>query len=338
MNLTGESFLLEDDCDLNQLNFLGVIACSVRNIFKEELEKALAFHKDKKHVILNAYVPSGCACHLDLSSIWDAKDIEDFPDIVAANGFVNEFKKQFMNTLASRDNFKAVRKSNINKEFLEAGCVDPEGIYTMYAVMPEVMLIDKNKLKGLPVPKRWGDLLNPIYKDNIILGGNSEELSDAVTFYIYKQYGEEGVKKLLNNTKNLWHRSKMSKTGGTMNGDGAAIYTMSWFFAKSCPNTDKTEIVWPEDGAVINPMCMLARASKASKMDNLIDFVTGETLGKRLADSYFPSLNANVDNNLPHGAGFKWLGWDYIRENNLEKIKDIVYGIFEKELKNKIKN
>jgi ABC-type Fe3+ transport system substrate-binding protein len=334
MDFTGDSFLLDDDCNLNELNFLGIIACTVRHTFKEELEKALVKHRDKNNVTLKAHVPSGCACKADLGGVWGAKDIDDFPDVVVANGFRDEFKKEFMRTLVDKGYFKDVRSNNnINKEFLDAGCVDPKGVYTMYAVTPSVMLVDKNKLKDLPMPRTWGDLLNPIYENNIILGGNSEELSDAVVFYIYKEYGEEGVKKLLHNTKNLWHRSKMSKTAGTLNTEGAAIYIMSWFFAKVCPNTDKTNIVWPEDGALVNPMCMLAKESKLSQMNTLIDFVTGEELGNKLADSYFPSLNFEVDNKLPEGAKFKWLGWDYIRENNIEDIKNITDDIFMKKWK-----
>lgn len=337
MDLMQDSILLDDDCNLNDLNFLGIIACSVRQTFKEELEKAVTEYKNKKNITLKAYVPSGCSCKADLSSIWEANNIDDFPDVMAANGFKDEFKKGFMNTLADKGYFKSVRGENINKEFLEAGCIDPKGVYNMYAVSPSVILVDKNKLKDLPMPKSWGDLLNPIYKNNIIVGGTPEELSDSAVLYIYKEYGEDGLKKLVQNTKNLWHPSKMSKTAGTMNTEGAAIYIMSWFFAKTCPNTEKTAIVWPEDGALINPMCVLAKESKTSQMDALINFALGEELGSKLADSYFPSLNQKVDNKLPEGAKFKWLGWDYIRENSMDEIRNMTNTMFINEWKSKIK-
>ncbi|WP_010232931.1 ABC transporter substrate-binding protein [Clostridium arbusti] len=335
MELIEESVLLDDDCNLNDLNFLGIIACSVRQTFKEELEKAVIDHKKKKGIDLKCYVPSGCSCKADLSNVWEAKDIKDFPDVVAANGFKDEFKQGFMKNLVNKENFKAVRGENINKEFLEAGCVDPRGLYTMYAAAPSVILVDKKKLGELPIPKSWGDLLNPIYKDNIIVGGTPEELSDSSVLYIYKEYGEDGVKKLVKNTKNLWHPSKMSKVAGTLNTEGAAIYIMSWFFAKTCPNTEKTAIVWPEDGALINPMCMLAKESKLQEMDTVINFVTGEELGSKLAESYFPSLNLKVDNKLPDGAKFKWLGWEYLRENDMEQIRNITNTMFISEWKSK---
>lgn len=336
MDLMEESVLLDDDCNINDLNFLGIIACSVRQLFKEELEKAVIKHMDEKKVKLKCYVPSGCSCKADLSSIWYAKDINKFPDVVAANGFKDEFIQDFMNNLTDKGYFKYTREEkDVNNEFVEAGCIDPKGIYNMYGVSPSVMLVDKKKLGNLPMPNTWSDLLNPIYKDNIIVGGNSEELSDSAVLYIYKEHGEEGLKKLVNNTKNLWHPSKMSKIAGTMNEEGAAIYIMSWFFAKTCPNTDKVSIVWPEDGASINPMCMIAKEAKVTEMDSLIEFVLGEELGKRLADSYFPSLNAKVDNKLPKGAKFKWLGWDYIRENSMDEIRNTTNTMFIEEWKNK---
>lgn len=335
MDLMQDSILLDDDCNLNDLNFLGIIACSVRQIFKEELEKAVIEHKKKTDITLKCYVPSGCSCKADLSSIWEANSIGDLPEVIAANGFKDEFKKGFMNTLADKGNFKDVRGKDINKQFLEAGCVDPKGVYTMYAASPSVILVDKNKLRDLPMPRTWGDLLNPIYKDNIIVGGTPEELSDSAVLYIYKEYGEDGVKKLAQNTKNLWHPSKMSKTAGTLNQEGAAIYIMSWFFAKTCPSTDKTVIVWPEDGALINPVCMLAKESKVTEMDTLINFIIGEELGSRLADSYFPSLNSKVDNKLPEGSKLKWIGWEYIRENDMEKVLDTKNTVFIKEWQKK---
>ncbi|AJA49989.1 Fe3+ ABC transporter periplasmic protein [Clostridium pasteurianum DSM 525 = ATCC 6013] len=336
LDLMEDSILLDDDCNLNDLNFLGIIACSVRQTFKEELEKAVIEHRDKKNIKLKGYVPSGCSCKADLSSIWDAKNIDDFPDVAAANGFKDEFRNGFMNDLVDKGHFKYFRdEKNINKEFLEAGCIDPKGVYNMYGVSPSVILVDKKKLGDLPMPKNWGDLLDPVYKDNIIVGGTSEELSDSAVLYIYKEYGENGVKKLVKNTKSLWHPSKMSKTAGTMNQEGAAIYVMSWFFAKTCPNAEKVAIVWPEDGALINPMCMIAKESKVSEMDTLINFVMGEDLGSKLADSYFPSLNSKVDNKLPENAKFKWLGWDYIRENDMEEVRNTTNTMFIKEWHNK---
>jgi hypothetical protein len=191
MGLIQNSILLDDDCNLNDLNFLGIIACTVRQGFKEELEKALIKHRDKKNINSKAYVPSGCACKLDFSSIWEAKNIDDFPDVVAANDFKDEFKKEFISNLANRGYFKATADNNINREFLDAGCVDPKAVYTVYAVSPTVMLVDKNKLGELPMPRTWGDLLNPIYKNNIILGGTLGELSDSTIYYIYKEYGED---------------------------------------------------------------------------------------------------------------------------------------------------
>jgi hypothetical protein len=70
MDFTGDSFLLDDDCNLNELNFLGIIACTVRQTFKEELEKALVKHRDKNNVTLKAHVPSGSFLCLELGVIY----------------------------------------------------------------------------------------------------------------------------------------------------------------------------------------------------------------------------------------------------------------------------
>jgi hypothetical protein len=80
---------------------------------------------------------------------------------------------------------------------------------------------------------------------------------------------------------------------------------------------------------------MLAKESKLQEMDTVINFVTGEELGSKLAESYFPSLNLKVDNKLPDGAKFKWLGWEYLRENDMEQIRNITNTMFIREWKSK---
>jgi len=43
----------------------------------------------------------------------------------------------------------------------------------------------------------------------------------------------------------------------------------------------------------------------------------------------FPSLNNEVDNNLPENAPFKWLGWDYIYNNDIDALIKEVNTVFE---------
>jgi len=123
----------------------------------------------------------------------------------------------------------------VNPVLEEAGLCDPENIYNVYGVMAETFLIDKKRLGDLPVPRTLEALLDPMYENNIIIFGKDREtISNALFLYIYKSYGEEGIRKFAGNVKHALHGSVMSKTAGSSRSEGGAIYLVSWFFAQTC--------------------------------------------------------------------------------------------------------
>jgi hypothetical protein len=113
-----------------------------------------------------------------------------------------------------------------------------------------------------------------------------------------------------------------AKVAGSSMSTGAAIYVLPWFFAKSCPNTEHTEIIWPEDGAMASPMYMLVKKKEKERLKPIIDYMTGTELADIMASSFFPSVHPEADNKLPEGAKIKWLGWDFIRGRDMKAFSD----------------
>lgn len=317
---TLENIPITEESDLKNLNFLGLTSCPMRQLFRENVENTLQKYKNEKNITLKYYIPSGCHNNENVEQLLNSASIDEFSDVFSALGFKDMFNANFVKNLVNKGFFRSTQDKNINKEFLDAGCLDPEGVYTMYSVSPILMLVDTKKLEDLPLPKTWSDLLNPIYKNNIILAGSEEEIYEDQLLYFYKEFGDEGIKTLAKNIKDAWHPVKMSKTAGTSNLEGAAIYVIPLFFAKSCPKQENISIIWPEDGALVCPICIISKESKLKETDVLIKFLTDDEFGTKCANNYFPALNFNVDNRLPENAKFKWLGWDYIRSNNIEEL------------------
>ena len=121
----------------------------------------------------------------------------------------------------------------------------------------------------------------------------------------------------------------MSKVAGSKSEDAAAIYLVSWFFASTCTKGN-TKIVWPEDGAMTLPMYFLAKKDKLNKTQNIVDYIVSKEFGEHCVKTNTPCVNGNVDSKLPKGAKFKWLGWDYIRENNIIETAKKCENIFMK--------
>ncbi|OPY75846.1 MAG: hypothetical protein A4E65_03389 [Syntrophorhabdus sp. PtaU1.Bin153] len=63
-------------------------------------------------------------------------------------------------------------------------------------------------------------------------------------------------------------------------------------------------------------------------MSAIVEYITGPDLGRKSADSFFPVLNPRVENRLPEGASFKWLGWDYIKSHDPAELKDYAHTVF----------
>lgn len=119
--------------------------------------------------------------------------------------------------------------------------MDPLGQYGVYAVMADVLLVDRNKLGDLPVPRTRKDLLDPRYRDRIVLFGKDRtEISNATFLYIYKEFGMDGIRSLARNVKHALHGAQMSRMAGSANTEGGSVYLVSWFFAKTCvkPNVE----------------------------------------------------------------------------------------------------
>jgi len=324
-------FWQAEEKTMKRLNFLGYTYCPLKLTFKDCFEEVLKKHlEETKDSDFPYFVPSGCGGEEDIyrEDIWKVENIDDFPDIIVSAGFGDCLRQEFVDKFVKKGYFQRISYPQINADFAAAGYEDPEGWYTVYSVLPIVMLVDRKKLGNLPVPQQWSDLLNPIYNRNIIIGASHGDIYEDLLLHIYKEHGEEGIVRLAANIKDGLHGVQMAKLAGTANPQGAAIYVIPWIFAKSCPRTEETITVWPADGAIINPMYLLVKKSKAQALRPFVDFVMGSYYGQKSADNYFPVLHSQVDNKLPENASFKWLGWDYIRNHSLEDLKEQVLKIF----------
>jgi len=216
----------------------------------------------------------------------------------------------------------------LNKAFEKAGFRDPNGWYTIYSVVPFVMLIDREKLSGLKAPEQWKDLLSPRFRDNVIISSTGNGAANVPLLYIYKEFGEEGIMRFADNIKAIWPAARIAKQAGLSDMPGAAVYVVSWFFARSCPRTETVSVVWPEDGAVTSPLYLLVKESKTPEMSAIIRYIMGAPLGDQSAGFCLPVLNPDVDNGLPENASFNWIGWDYVQSHDTAELREYSQALF----------
>jgi len=98
------------------------------------------------------------------------------------------------------------------------------------------------------------------------------------------------------------------------------ITIMPYFFTKMTKVGGTMVSQWPDDGAIISPIFMLTKREKVEEMAPLIDFLSSKAVGDILSHKgFFPSVNPDVENQTPKDKTYKWLGWDYIYQNNLQE-------------------
>jgi len=315
-------------------DFMGHLPVPLKYTFKEGLERIQKKYFERTGKTLNCYFPMGGSGNEPFKILGRAKSANDLPGIVLSSAFDGLFGKKFLEKFADSGEFRSCQKTPLPPIYADCGIKDPRNFFTVFSVAPIVILADIGKLKNLPRPRRWADLLNPIYRKKIIFGGwrkegqkKFSEFNNFLLLNLYKDYGAESLKSLAQNTRNLLHYVYMSRIAGTAESE-AAIYIMPWFLAGICPRRGKTEIIWPEDGALAFPTYLLIRNTESKRLGVLTRYLGGKKLGQYLNDNRYPSLNPDARSPYPPGAKLKWIGWDYVYSNNVLKLMETASKIF----------
>lgn len=246
----------------------------------------------------------------------------DFPDLLVSADNGNAFNRAFFARHVEGGAFTDLRPARVPTSFEEAGLIDPKGWFGVYAVAPFVMLIDKNRLNGIPVPRRMSDLTDPIYRDQVVFGGWRREGESRWSSYnkffllhLLRDLGETGARAVLANVSTLIHSAQMPRVAGSGRSPGGVMIA-PWSLADMCPRREATEVVWPEDGAPAHPLWLTAKVSAVSAIGFIADWFRGAELASYLNANRYPSINADVGSVIPSGARLRFLGWDYLRHRS----------------------
>mgnify|MGYP002267097503 CR=1 FL=1 len=126
------------------------------------------------------------------------------------------------------------------------------------------------------------------------------------------------------------HPAQMLKADKSKKRVKPAISIMPYFFTRMALPGSVMEAVWPEDGAIISPIFMLTKKDKQEELEEISKLFASKEVGEILSHKgLFPSVNKEVENNLD-GKTFKWVGWDYINNNDIGSILKECMKLFEK--------
>jgi ABC-type Fe3+ transport system substrate-binding protein len=332
-----------EDCSLQQVNkntnakitIKGLLPCPVRIPLMEGFTKFLEENKEIDKENIDVHLQSA-SMGIDFikEDVIKAEKEDDLSDIFISAGFDLFFDENLMGKFKRQNIFRDITGfEKLNKDFdnEDISLKDPEGQYSMIGVVPAVFLINREELNGRKMPESYQDILKEEFENSVSLPIGDFDLFNALLLNIYKNFGEEGVRKLRKSLFKGMHPSEMVKSH-IKKGAKPAVTIMPYFFTKMTKAEGPMTAVWPKDGAIISPIFMLTKKSKEESLKPFADFFSSKTVGEILShNGRFPSINPEVDNNLGTDQKFMWLGWDYIKSNDIGSLIKKCEKIFNEE-------
>nr|WP_246335884.1 ABC transporter substrate-binding protein [Azomonas macrocytogenes] len=218
---------------------------------------------------------------------------------------------------------------------IEAGIADPLGVFRVFSVIPFVWLVDQRRLKGRPQPRVWSDLLDPCWAGEIVFGGwrpNAQvpyqDYNAYLLLMLYREFGQAGLQAFAANVRHLQHNVRTATQAGSNSRDVGTIAILPWLQAELCPRRERTQVIWPEDGALAMPIGFLAQARAQERLAPLVDYLTGPELGAVLTRNCYPPVNAAAKNAFPAGARLKWPGWEFFRHRDFAAEERLAAELF----------
>lgn len=295
--------------------------CPVKLVVKDAIE-AIASGRG-----LTAHIPMGCTSIDPYDPVYREPDPAKLPGIIGSIGFGDFWRREFVDAHVHAGVFEAALPGRVSPLHEKAGLIDPRGAYTVYGATPYVFLVDTRRLGDKPIPRRWEDILHPRYTGEVVMCGDGDDMADAVVLNLYKDFGMQGLEALASVSKGLMHSSSMVKSAGSRDEDAGAIYVIPAFFAFSTRQPEHIRIIWPEDGAAASPLYFLAKKSERERLASLAGFF-GHGFAAIDSAAWFAPMDGSVPSKLPQGAVLKWVGWDFIEDNDVSTLRDQLNVLF----------
>jgi ABC-type Fe3+ transport system substrate-binding protein len=299
-------------------DFLGSCPAPLRMKMRDELADLLREIHVKHGERLKGCMPMGHGGRTPFERLRYIRDLDDFPKLLVSSDHGNAFNRAFHARHVETGAFFAPQVSGAGRVFEAAGLIDPKGWIGVYAVAPFVLLVDRARLGARKIPQSWAELAEPVYRGEIALSGwrpeGAEKWRAFNQFFLValaRLLGDSFLRAVLANLAGLAHSAQMPRLAGTQN-SLASIYVLPWSLADLCPRRDRTEIVWPREGALAFPLWMTAQAAHRDRVAPLADYFFSAETARWLDHNRYPSLAPNAAG-LPEGARLVWPGWDFLR-------------------------
>jgi ABC-type Fe3+ transport system substrate-binding protein len=301
-------------------NVMALMPCAV----KVPMEAKIAGYIKNKNLSLKYEILSNAVVQADFfEDLKTIEDIDKLPDVMIAPGFSRFFFPSFVERFIKTGAFQSSLDFEVSAAYQESGVIDPNAYYDIVAVNPLVFLVDQTNYPDLEPPRKWADLLSSQYEQKIAFRGHTDEdLCEGILFEIYQNHGIEGIKRLARNIKSRLHPSQMVALAGSKKAEAPFISVIPLSFANLVKESDTIQVIWPEDGAVMNPVVMLTKKNCSEDAKVVSRYFISEEVGDLFSEVGFCSLRPGLEARMPRFGKYKWIGWDFLLQTDVKKLHE----------------
>ena len=308
------------------LTLLALMPCGLKMPFSRAITSFLENLKREHGVEVNYAVEGNLNQELSYYSYVERiESVDELPDIIISADFNTFYGRTFYEKFVATGQICGYGNYSPNSYYTDAGIVEPNGEYSVLGVNPLMMVANLDEVGDRPLPRCWKDLLDPMWKESVTLRGGNGFFCHAVLLPTYQRYGKEGLEQLGDNVLKGLHPSQMIKN--IDGGAPGAIYVMPEFFAHRARKQDRIRIIWPEDGALASPVTLQVKSSKVEELRPILDYLTGKELAQVLVGARFPVPHGDLTGEV-QDKPLMWLGWDYLRRDDLLELNREIDTIF----------
>lgn len=302
-----------------ELDFLGLMPCPLKIALDQVISEEVLRLKEADIPIHYKTVSNAVMQDNVFDDFRATDNIDELPDILFAPGISRFFYDDFVDKFVSKGYFQSIEAES-SREYSEIGLNDPLGQYNIVGFNPLVFLYDGTKEPGLPKPKTWKDLTNPCYEGRIAYRGKDDHnFCEGVLLSVFKDMGDEGIRALGRSVHSRLHPAEMAKLAGTKKDEAPCISIIPLSFSRMVRKSSQVEIIWPEDGAAVNPLVMLVKKEADQRVRSFAEFLVGSQIQKIYEDIGF-FMQGSDFSTFKEGSTFKWCGWDFLREHHAQRL------------------
>ena len=223
----------------------------------------------------------------------------------------------------AKENFQPYRSPEA--KVLPAGYVEKEARWTASNAHVMIIMVNKSQVKEPEMPKLWKDLFLPRWKGKVVMANPEKSGSAYAQVYgLYKLYGWDGLKKLIDNAKILDSSSLIYK--GVAAGEYPLGITMEYAAHRYIVGGDKNVgIIYPADGAFMAPEAtgIVKNCPHPAEAKQFVDYLISKPVVDEIFDKFSrrpARLDAGDTEGLPPLKKIVLLkSFDPMEANTLEK-------------------